>query len=178
MTTTTGNTTPTSGGPGAHQASPAPRRPGRLTLRRLGRGTDAGPIRGGAAGPRARRRRQPRDQLRSRGAGLQLTSMEAPPDLATSVRRILAATGDPLPSSPRLWLPATRRASRSPGADPPVRRAARHAGWLLAAPGPVPAQGVAMVSQLLADGTGPHYREASSDDLSDIIDNAARALTR
>ena len=48
----------------------------------------------------------------------------------------------------------------------------------LAAPGPVPAQGVAMVSQLLADGAGPLYREASVDDLGDLIDKATRALTR
>ena len=48
----------------------------------------------------------------------------------------------------------------------------------LAAPGPVPAQGVAMVSQLLADGTGPLYREASADDLGGLIGEATRALTR
>jgi hypothetical protein len=35
-----------------------------------------------------------------------------------------------------------------------------------------------MVSQLLADGTGPLYRPADGDDLGDIIDNIARALTR
>jgi len=45
------------------------------------------------------------------------------------------------------------------------------------APGPVPAQGVAIINQLLADGTGPLYRQACADDLSDIIQNAARALT-
>jgi hypothetical protein len=48
----------------------------------------------------------------------------------------------------------------------------------LAAPGPVPARGVAMVSQLLADGTGPLYREASADDLGGLIGKATRALTR
>ena len=35
-----------------------------------------------------------------------------------------------------------------------------------------------MASQLLADGMGPLYREACSEDLGDIIENAARALTR
>jgi hypothetical protein len=35
-----------------------------------------------------------------------------------------------------------------------------------------------MVSQLLAGGTGPLYRQATGDDLGDIIQNAARALTR
>jgi hypothetical protein len=48
----------------------------------------------------------------------------------------------------------------------------------LASPGPVGVRGVAMVSQLLADGTGPLYREACGDDLVDIIDRATRALTR
>jgi len=36
---------------------------------------------------------------------------------------------------------------------------------------------VAIINQLLADGTGPLYRQACADDLSDIIQNAARALT-
>jgi hypothetical protein len=35
-----------------------------------------------------------------------------------------------------------------------------------------------MVSQLLADGAGPLYRQASSDDLGDIIEKATRALAR
>ena len=48
----------------------------------------------------------------------------------------------------------------------------------LAEPGPVPAQGVAMVSQLLADGGGPLYRSGSRDDLSAIIERASQALTR
>ena len=43
---------------------------------------------------------------------------------------------------------------------------------------PVPVRGVAMLSQLLADGTGPLYREASRDDLSAIIERAAQALAR
>jgi len=37
---------------------------------------------------------------------------------------------------------------------------------------------VAMVSQLLADGAGPLYREASRDDLGALIERAARALAR
>ena len=48
----------------------------------------------------------------------------------------------------------------------------------LTAPGPVPAQGVAIINQLLADGTGPLYRQACADDLSDIIENARQALAR
>jgi hypothetical protein len=110
---------------------------------------------------------------------IQLTSMRVRRDLATSVQRMLAATGEPtaiMPSaaaaghSPRLQL---RRAQ--------IRRSAGLFAQLassLAAPGPVPVQGVAMVSQLLADGMGPLYREACSEDLGDIIENAARALTR
>ena len=47
----------------------------------------------------------------------------------------------------------------------------------LAEPGPVPVQGVAMVSHLLADGTGPLYRAACLDDLDAIIERAAHALT-
>jgi hypothetical protein len=35
-----------------------------------------------------------------------------------------------------------------------------------------------MVSQLLANGAGPLYREASVDDLGDLIDKATRALAR
>jgi len=46
----------------------------------------------------------------------------------------------------------------------------------LVEPGPVPVRGVAMVSQLLADGTGPLYREACADDLGAVIEQAARAL--
>jgi hypothetical protein len=81
-------------------------------------------------------------------------------------------------------MPAPAGAARPPRL--PLRRArisrsavplARLAGSLTA-PGPVPAQGVAIISQLLADGTGPLYRQDCAGDLSDIIQNAARALTR
>ena len=47
----------------------------------------------------------------------------------------------------------------------------------LAAPGPVPARGVAMASQLLADGTGPLYRQACGEDLGHILHAATQALT-
>jgi hypothetical protein len=43
-------------------------------------------------------------------------------------------------------------------------------------PGPVPARGVALVAQLLADGSGPLYREAARDDLGTLAERAARAL--
>ena len=108
----------------------------------------------------------------------QLTSMKFRRDLAASVRRILAAAAEPpavMPTGvvagpPRLPL---RRARISQLAGPLVELA-RH----LAAPGPVPAQEVAMISRLLADGTGPLYREAYGDDLGDIIEQVTRTLAR
>jgi hypothetical protein len=44
--------------------------------------------------------------------------------------------------------------------------------------GPVPARGVALVSQLLADGGGPLYRAASRDDLTESVEQASQALAR
>jgi hypothetical protein len=108
---------------------------------------------------------------------IQLTSMKFRRDLARSLQRILAAAGHPtaglpLPTAavqpPRIPLCRTR-ISRSAG---PL---AGLAGYL-AAPGPVRAQGVAMVSQLLADGAGPLYNEACGDDLGVVIGKVTRAL--
>ena len=49
---------------------------------------------------------------------------------------------------------------------------------MLAAAGePAGQRGVAVLSQLVADGAGPLYREASRDDLGAIIERAAQALT-
>ena len=109
---------------------------------------------------------------------IRLTSMEFRRGLATSVERILVAAGQP-PAVP---------ASQAVAAHPPrvpLRRAriSQSAALLaelaaqLAEPGPVPVQGVAMVSRLLADGTGPLYRQACRDDLAAIIERATRALT-
>ena len=47
----------------------------------------------------------------------------------------------------------------------------------LVEPGPVPVHGVAMVSRLLADGSGPLYHEACRDDLGAIIQGATHAVT-
>jgi hypothetical protein len=44
-------------------------------------------------------------------------------------------------------------------------------------PGPVPVAGVAMVTELLADGAGPLYRDAATDDLGVLAARAAAALT-
>ncbi len=107
---------------------------------------------------------------------VQLTSMKTRRHLAASVRRILAAAGDPATMTV-----ITARPARLPLARARIRQSAGPLAALaghLAAPGPVPAQGVAMVSQMLADGAGPLYRQASVDDLGDLIDKATRALTR
>ena len=109
---------------------------------------------------------------------MQLTSLKYRRDLAASLQRILAAAGQS-PADvpwgtvavhpPRVSL-CRERISQSAG---PLARLAGH----LAVPGPVPVQGVAMASQLLADGTGPLYHEGCGDDLDDIIAAVSRALT-
>jgi hypothetical protein len=110
-----------------------------------------------------------------------LTSTEFRRDLAASLRRMLAAAGQP----------ARAVAEQRPGlggARPPrvpvrTSRISRTAPALaelasrLLEPGPVPVRGVAMVNLLLADGTGPLYREASRADLGALADRAALALT-
>lgn len=104
----------------------------------------------------------------------QLTSMKVRRELATSLRRILTAVGEPADVTV-----ITARPPRLPLARARIRRLAGPLATLatcLAAPGPVPAQAVAMVSQLLTDGTGPLYRQASRDDLGDLIESVTRAL--
>ena len=113
-----------------------------------------------------------------------LTSVRYRRDLAANLRRMLAASMSPQ-ARPRLMA-----ASRSAGAarQPyiPLRRdqiagSASELGELarsLAAQSPLPARGVAMVSQLLADGGGPLYRASGRDDLESIIERAAQALAR
>jgi len=115
---------------------------------------------------------------------MRLTSMEFRRGLAASLRRVLVAAGGPGIPGPQ---PLTGHAPLTPARPPrvPLRLArirqsapglAELAGQLVQ-PGPVPARGVAMLSQLLADGTGPLYREASRDDLGAIVEQAARALS-
>ena len=181
MTAATGSTHPGSpAGPGRTRHVLLRDARGRLILRRpwpwhrvLARCAAARPDRQRAAGA------SPDSSASLAARATQPPSMKLRRDPATSVQRILAAAGGPpavLPSRaaaappPR---PPPSRAQISQPAGPP----ARLAGYL-AAPGPVPVQAVAMVSQLLADGTGPLYRQADGDDLGDIIDNIARALTR
>ncbi len=124
---------------------------------------------------------------------VRLTSTEFRRDLATSLQRILAAAGLPLADArvragAGRALPAAPHRPAGAARQPhvPVRQArisrsapglAELAGQLMQ-PGPVPARGVAMVSQLLADGRGPLYREACAEDLGAIIGRAVRALAR
>jgi hypothetical protein len=111
---------------------------------------------------------------------MRLTSTEFRADLAASLRRILMAAGEPaLPVAAR----APHGSARSPRVPLRTTRISRSAPLLaevasrLLEPGPVPVRGVAMVARLLADGTGPLYREAARDDLGALAEQAASALT-
>jgi hypothetical protein len=104
--------------------------------------------------------------------------------LAASLRRMLAASGAP-PSCP--LSPAAGRSAGAPlhlylplRRDRIARSAAGLAGLAerLAARDPVPARGVALVSQLLADGAGPLYRAAAREDLAELIEQASQSLSR
>ena len=112
-----------------------------------------------------------------------LTSARYRRGLAASLRRTLAAAASPQ-ARPRL-MAASRSAGAARQPHVPLRRdrIAGSASELdglarsLAGPSPVPAQGVALVSQLLADGGGPLYRVGARDDLDAIVERAAQALT-
>jgi hypothetical protein len=129
----------------------------------------------------------PRPQPPTGRSSLAATDLPTRPPLAATdlpTRSPLAASDPPT----RPPLAATARPPRAVTARPPrvplrlaqisqsAPRLAALVGQLVE-PGPVPARGVAMLSQLLADGTGPLYREASRDDLGATIEAAARALT-
>jgi hypothetical protein len=116
---------------------------------------------------------------------VRLTSTEFRRDLAASLRRIVMATGEPTPvrSAPfaAAKSPDPARPPRVPLCRARISRSARALAELagrLAEPGPVPARGVAMVTLLLSEGTGPLYREASGDDLGFLAERATQALTR
>jgi len=113
-----------------------------------------------------------------------LTSVGFRRALAASLRRILAASAaaSPVPDGPPR--PPATGVARRPYVPLRRDRIARSASELaglagfLVKQGPVPARGVAMVSQLLTDGAGPLYRAGSRDDLDAIIERASQALTR
>ncbi len=114
---------------------------------------------------------------------VQLTSTEFRHDLAASLRRILVAAGE---SSRPVTAPASHLslgASRALRVPLGTRRVSQSAPLLaelasrLLEPGPVPVRGVAMVTQLLADGTGPLYRDAADGDLGAMAARASAALT-
>jgi len=151
---------------------------------------------------------------------MRLTSAGFRRDLAKSLRRMLAAAGEPsavmgsraVAARPRRAVGGPRPGWADPGdlagtwagarpvlpfaAHPPaaatrpprvplrLERISQSAPLLaelasrLVEPGPVPVRGVAMVSRLLADGTGPLYRQACRDDLGALIERATQALTR
>src|SRR5208283_2407882 len=104
-----------------------------------------------------------------------------PPDARP---RSAAAPSSAGAARPRLTAGPSAAFARQPFLPLRRDRIARSASELagladfLAEQGPVPAQGVAMVSQLLADGAGPLYRTGSRDDLSAIIERASQALIR
>jgi hypothetical protein len=109
-----------------------------------------------------------------------LTSTEFRRDLAASLRRILVAAGEPaLPVTVRSPLGVARplrvplRSGRISQSAPLLAELASR----LLEPGPVRVAGVAMVTELLADGAGPLYREAATDDLAALAARAADALT-
>ena len=108
-----------------------------------------------------------------------LTSTEFRCDLAASLRRILAAAGEPARPVAAATSVGPARALRIPLRTARISQSAPLLAELasrLLEPGPVPARGVALVVQLLADGTGPLYREAVCDDLGTLAERAARAL--
>jgi hypothetical protein len=101
----------------------------------------------------------------------QLTSTGLRHDLAASLRRILMTAGEPAWPAARTVRVPLRTARVSQAASLLAELASR-----LLEPGPVPARGVAMVTLMLADGTGPLYREASGGDLAATAARASAAL--
>jgi len=108
-----------------------------------------------------------------------LTSTEFRRDLAASLRRILAVAGEAAPAAAGALL-GSSRPIRVPVCTTRISQSSALLAELasrLLQPGPVPVRGVALVTQLLADGTGPLYREAARDDLDAMAERAAAALT-
>jgi hypothetical protein len=113
----------------------------------------------------------------------QLTSTQYRHDLAASLRRILVAAGAPArPATPAFGV---SRPVRVPLGSTRIGRSAEPLAVLaslLLEPGPVPVRGVAMVTELLADGAGPLYRvpscgDRARGDLAAAAERAVQALT-
>jgi hypothetical protein len=108
-----------------------------------------------------------------------LTSTGFRRDLAASLRRILVAAEQPARPVAAAAFIGPVRALRVPLRTTRISRSAPQLAGLasrLLEPGPVPVRGVALVVQLLTDGTGPLYREAARGDLGTLAEQAARAL--
>jgi len=157
---------------------------GRLTLQRIGPWTRMlARVRGSRLDRELAAGTSPEANASLAARAMRLTSIEFRRDLAASLQRMLAATGE------RVRVPSPAAGSSLGATRPPhvplrLMRISRSAPLLadlagrLVEPGPVPVQGVAMVSRLLADGTGPLYREACRDDLGAIAERATHALAR
>ena len=107
-----------------------------------------------------------------------LTSMKVRRESPASLQRILAAAEQP--QAAMLSAAAAVRPARIPVNRARISQSAVPLAELrgcLAAPGPVQVQGVAMLSQLLADGGGPLYHDGRGDDLGAIIEHVTRALS-
>ena len=122
----------------------------------------------------------PEASVRLAARAAQLTSTEFRRDLAASLRGILAAVGEPVAAVPPRSPIGPARTPHIPLRTARISRSAPLLAELISLllqPGPVPVRGVAMVSQLLADGGGPLYWEAARDDLSAVAERAVHALT-
>ncbi|HEX6521917.1 MAG TPA: hypothetical protein VF070_18205 [Streptosporangiaceae bacterium] len=104
----------------------------------------------------------PEENVYLAARAVQLTSAKSRRHLADGLRRALAAgtersSGRTRPAGGPIW--STRVPVRRASVAAAAAELAALPGYLLA-PGPVPAQGVAMVRELLSDGAGPLYRES------------------
>lgn len=97
---------------------------------------------------------------------LQLTSEKTRSGLVEGLDRLLNGTDR------RAAVPVQR--ARVTGAGGELRALRER----LLAPDPLPARGVAMVHELLSDGAGPVYREASAVGVREVAQRAMDALTR
>src|ERR1700722_17601074 len=121
-----------------------------------------------------------RPEARRRPAAPRLTPPGSAGARAASLRRILVAAGEPAPPVAARSPLGVARPLRVPLRSARISQSAPVLAELasrLLEPGPVPVAGVAMVTELLADGAGPLYRDASDDDLAVLATRAAVALT-